>query len=222
MSTYDGPPRSGEVRANCPRCGTVAAAFNNTKALTVDDTTRVHVATCQACQEGTVVVEKGSVKSPDVAGGVPIFSMDGPVFWWPTPNAAERIDPAAGVPEKARDAYAEGLRCLAVQAPNAAAGRFRSALAVLADDKGGDVVRAERTLTGKLKRLFEVNPLLVALGEHADTIKVIGDAGTHQEEWPSLSQEQAQLSGQLVRHLIEVLYEFPARMLRSRPVRPPK
>lgn len=222
MSTYNGPPRSGVSRANCPRCGTVAAAFGHSQPIAVDETTQVHVATCQVCGEGTIVVETGSRTQVTGSGGRRIFSSDGPIFWWPTPNAAERIDTAAGVPEKARDAYAEGLRCLAVQAPNAAAGRFRSALAVLADDKGGGGVKAERTLTGKLKRLFEINPLLVALGEHADTIKVIGDAGTHQEEWPPLTQEQAQLSGQLVRHLIEVLYEFPARMSRSRPVRQPK
>ncbi|MGC5660650.1 DUF4145 domain-containing protein [Micromonospora sp. WMMD723] len=185
----------------------------------VDETTRTHVSTCGVCDQGTIVVEKGLWSRHDAR---PNFKSEGPVFWWPTPNAAERIDPTAGVPDKARDAYGEGIRCLAVRAPNAAAGRFRSALAVLADDKGGEVVKAERTLSGKLKRLYEINPLLVALGEHADTIKIIGDAGTHQEEWPSLSQEQAELSGQLVRHLIEALYEFPARMLRSRPVRPPR
>ncbi|MFI5929773.1 DUF4145 domain-containing protein [Micromonospora sp. NPDC051543] len=166
-----------------------------------------------------MVIERGTRTT---TRGVTSYNLEQPIFWWPTPNAAERIDPDAGLPDKARDAYAEGLRCLAVQAPNAAAGRFRSALAVIADDKGGQEIKSERTLTGKLKRLYEGNPLLIALGEHIDTIKVIGDAGTHQEDWPPLSQEQAELAGQLVHHLIEALYEFPARMLRSRPVRPPK
>nr|WP_128137698.1 DUF4145 domain-containing protein [Micromonospora provocatoris] len=219
MTSFIGPPQSNEARANCPRCGTVAAAFRRSNKINVDVHTWVLVATCEVCQDGTVIIERGT-RMP-VTGGT-VYNLEQPIFWWPTPNSAERIDPDAGLPDKARDAYAEGLRCLAVQAPNAAAGRFRSALAVIADNKGGEDVKSERTLTGKLKRLYEGNPLLIALGEHTDTIKVIGDAGTHQEDWPPLSQEQAELAGQLVRHLIEALYEFPARMLRSRPVRPPK
>lgn len=221
---YTGPPRSDKPTATCPRCGTVAVSMEHrSERIKVDPHHAASVMSCNHCRKGTVVVERGEFKTLQSdnlrAPGITRFTVAESVLWWPTPGASVEIDPDAALPEKALEAYDEGLRCLAVRAPNAGAGRFRTALAVIANHKGGEPVQKERQLSKKLAALYAAQPFLTGIEEHAETIKLIGDAGTHQEDWPSISMEQADFARQLTRHLIQVLYEFPAQMKRSKPIK---
>lgn len=86
---------------------------------------------------------------------------------------------------------------MSVDAPNAAAGRFRTALALIANDQGGQSVAEKYQLTGKLKKLFELKPALGSFEEYTELIKAIADAGTHQEDWDPITTEQATFAGEL-------------------------
>lgn len=216
---YDGPPISTHDSARCPRCGVGAVYVDRTRYLRVDDAHAVFAIRCSRCREATVVVERGGWGQ---IGSDQFFRSSGIAeIRWPPANAAVLIDKDAKVPPKAMDAYAEGLRCLSVDAPNAAAGRFRTALAVIANQQGGNDVVGARQLSTKLQKLFDLRPDLGPFEPYTKVIKKIGDDGVHQEDRDdSVTTEEALFVGELVRHLIRVLYEIPALIQRTMPTPP--
>ncbi|MGH3901872.1 MAG: DUF4145 domain-containing protein [Pseudonocardiaceae bacterium] len=141
-----------------------------------------------------------------------------PVYWWPVPGAGQ-LDPA--VPVNISGAYDEGVRCLAVRAPRAAAVMFRSMLAFVVGDKGSQQAQAVRGLKGRLKRMATDGDLHPSIAAWAESIRVLGDGGAHPDELPEPTQEEAENLARLCRRLIEVTYEIEARITRQRGAQTP-
>ncbi|WP_091461656.1 DUF4145 domain-containing protein [Micromonospora inyonensis] len=136
-----------------------------------------------------------------------------PLHWWPVPGAAH-LDPA--VPENVAGAYDEGVRCLAVQAPRAAAVMFRSMLAFIVADKGSEQARQKRGLKARLEQMAREGTLHPSLASWAATIKDLGNGGAHPDELPEPTQAEAEEMGRLCRRVIDLVYETDARIQRAR------
>jgi hypothetical protein len=212
---YVGPPVSGRPAATCPRCGSYSQFDPPFQVhIKLDDHTGVSVRTCCSCAMGTIVIERGDWRAmADRQSFQPIE----PVTWWPSPGGAHLLTAGAAVPAEVIDSYDEGMRALAVRAPHAAVVTFRTTLAMIANDKGGSAVRAERQLSAKLKMLRQSHLLLKALDDYTDAISALGNVGAHQEDWDPVSMDQANNAGELTRWLIHVLYEIPAETRRQMP-----
>lgn len=161
---------------------------------------------CRGCHEGTVVIEmRARPENP--------WS---PVFWWPTPGAGTLDD---SIPDNVRKAFDEGVRCLSIQVPNAAAAMLRSALAQIVQDKGSDAARTKRSLKEAVKQMVSDGTLWPTFGDWADHIREIGNAGAHPEIFGEVSQGEADDLQRLVRQLLEILYVQPASIERARAAR---
>ena len=133
-------PTRADPSGKCPRCGRISN-FNivvtqklrsrTTHVAGYDAQERVSVLNCQGCAETCVVIEEFDTSSERYRG----------VLWWPTPEV-EGLD--GQIPKKVAEAYREGVRCLAVQAPHAAVAMFRTALAQIVEDKGSEEAKEER------------------------------------------------------------------------------
>lgn len=218
--SVDTLPSTADRGGPCPRCGrlssfTLKQSVAMSEHLTVPAgpgspavkrwMEQVAVLVCQGCEEAVVVVEvRDAWGSPQ------------PVMWWPMPGAG-RLDES--IPEQVAKAYGEGVRCLAVQVPNAAAAMLRSCLAQVVQDRGSDAAKGKRTLNDAIKQMVKDGALLPLLGEWAGHVREMGNAGAHPEVFGAVTQEEADELQRLVASLLEFLYVTPARVQRARAAR---
>ncbi|WP_418606323.1 DUF4145 domain-containing protein [Georgenia sp. SUBG003] len=85
------------------------------------------------------------------------------------------------VPAPVVKAYDEGVRCLSIQVPNAAAAMLRSALAQVVQDKGSEAARDKKTLNDAIKQMVSEQTLPPVFKDWAEHIKNMGNAGAHPE-----------------------------------------
>jgi Domain of unknown function (DUF4145) len=208
----DSLPDSTDQNGPCPRCGLVAA-FNPVSVsvpLKPDGAEQATVLMCQGCRDSIVVVEQRRELTP----GQPI-RFEG-IHWWPMPGSGD-LDP--DIPAAVGSAYSEGMRALSVKAPRAAVVMYRGMLAQVVADKGSAVAQAKHTLYDKLEQMSLDGSLHPSLVEWAKEIRVLGNAAAHPDALAPVSEEEAADLGRLCRQLLNVLYEVPARIARSRATR---
>ncbi|WP_216892137.1 DUF4145 domain-containing protein [Nocardia alni] len=220
----DGLPYTGDPSGPCPRCGRVSnftagepVKIRNQIRISVEgggsrylSPQQVVVLTCHGCKQGTVVIEETTTVKLSATTST-VKQM--PLYWWPTPGSSTEM---ADVPDDIAAAFQEGLRCLSVIAPNAAVAMFRNALAHIVKEKGSDA--AKRALSGSLAsgiaQMVTDGDLLSTFNDWATHIRVVGNAGAHQEAYEAVSAEEAQDLQNLVLGLIRYLYIEPANLAR--------
>ena len=160
------------------------------------------------CNDSIVVVERRveqqGPNSPIVYEGM---------HWWPVAGSGD-LD--ADVPPQVGSAYLEGMRALSVKAPRAAVVMFRGMLAQLVADKGSAAARAKHTLYDKVEQMSQDGSLHPSLVEWAKEIRLIGNAAAHPDALDPVSNDEAADLGRLCRQMLNVIYEVPARITRSR------
>ena len=114
-------------------------------------------------------------------------------------------------------AFEEGVRCAAVEAPNAAVAMFRNAIAQIVQDKGSAAARSKPTLNAAIEQMAADKTLAEAFTSWAHHIRKIGNAGAHQESFEHIPIEQAREIQEFVSHLIDTLYIHPAKLARAMP-----
>ncbi len=131
------------------------------------------------------------------------------MFWWPTPGAAE-FGPE--VPPAVAKAYDEGLRCVSISAPNAAAAMLRNAIAAIVEDKGSVEAKSKRDLAPRIKQMIKDGSFGEAVGEWVDHVRLYGNAGAHPEAFGDVTVEESKEIASLVYTLIELIYLTPAKL----------
>jgi hypothetical protein len=209
----DALPDSGDLSGPCPRCGRVAAfaAAGASIHIKADGSEQVSALRCMGCNDAIVVVER--IGQPPSPGQPAVYEG---MHWWPMPGSAD-LD--ADIPPGIGSAYSEGLRALAVKAPRAAAVMFRGMLAQFVADKGSAAAQAKHTLYDKLEQMSQDGSLHPSLVEWAKEIRLIGNAAAHPDALDPVSEQEAAELGRLCRQLLDVIYEVPARITRSRTAR---
>lgn len=191
--------------------------------------TRLAVLECMGCDRGVVVVETRMInenaaaaiaEEGQIIGHVlSVVSSWEAVSWWPLPSQAPLDE---SIPAAVQEPYAEGMRALAANAPNAAVSTLRSALVAMVDDRGTDAAKAKRDLKDKLKQFIADGGLAPALGDWAEHVHLYGNAGAHPEAYGKVSVDEAQDVAALLRSLLEAVYVLPANIARRRAQRMPK
>lgn len=219
-------PTSGDPCGPCPRCGRTSN-FNVVQSWAMAtlhgrtppqpggsrpvsrDVELVTVLQCQGCNRQSVVVE---AEINDQYGLKP-------VMWWPSEHVANVRSFATVVPSDVLEAYSEGLRCLAVDAPNAAAAMFRTTIAQIIQDKGSDAARNKlrtSTLNSAIIQMEADGTMWSEFGDWAHHIRHTGNAGAHGEAFEPLDMEQATELQAFIQQIIEFLYVQPARRAAAR------
>lgn len=199
-------PTSLDPSGKCGRCGRVAQF---TQVLTQILRRQISFAArrvveravileCQGCKESTVVIEA-------LDGGAATG-----LYWWPMPGFDVPAD--AGVPAEVADAYNEGSRCIAVEAPNAAVAMFRTAIAQVVAEKGSETAKAQRDLYSRIEKMAEEGALFRNFGDWAHHIRKVGNAGAHGEAFEPVTTDDATELQRFVGQLIDFLYVQPARL----------
>jgi len=210
----DSLPDSSDLGGPCPRCGRVAAfILIAASPLTPSDSERAIVLRCMGCSAGLVVVERMVQEANPGAG---IFAVYEGMHWWPTPGSTD-LDPA--IPPEIGSLYAEGMRVLSVKASRAAVVMFRGMLAQVVNDKGSSAAQAKHTLYERLDQMSRDGSLHPSLVEWANEIRVLGNAAAHPDSLNPVSEQEAADLGRLCRQLLNMIYEVPARITRSRAAR---
>lgn len=229
----DALPDSTEPNGQCPRCGrasnfSVLGTFPVTYdgKMTVGPTgqTRRHVVQvsvlqCHGCTHNIVVVEEQYVGGVAVRTGTRTggkVQWRG-IHWWPTPGM-QPADP--DVSNAVAEAVAEGMRCLAVGAPRAAAVMFRGALAEVVTDRGSVAAKSKRNLKAQLQQMSVDGDLDRTLAEWADHIRVLGNAGAHPSELDPVTVAEAEDLSRLIVAMLDYLYVMPAKIRRARGAQP--
>jgi Domain of unknown function (DUF4145) len=164
------------------------------------------------CRDAIVVVEQ-RVQEQGSQGQPAIFRG---IHWWPMPGSAD-LDP--DIPANVGSAYSEGMRALSVKAARAAVVMFRGMLAQVAADKGSAAAQAKHTLYEKLEQMSQDGSFHPSLVEWAKEIRLIGNAAAHPDALDPVSDEETADLARLCRQLLNVIYEVPARITRSRAAR---
>jgi Domain of unknown function (DUF4145) len=167
---------------------------------------QVTVLQCMGCKESSVVVEVEPVGKHGLSG----------VLWWPTEHLGE-LEKVAGVPNDIVEAYSEGVRCIAVQAPHGAVAMFRTAIAQIVEDKGSAAAKAEKDLFKRIEQMVQDKTLWDTFGDWAHHIRTTGNAGAHPEKFDPVTMDQATDLQRFVRELLNFLYEQPARLAAAKP-----
>lgn len=203
---------SSDLSGPCPRCGRVAA-FNRAAGapLKPDGSEQVSILQCMGCRDSIVVVEQ----KVDEQDEYHAFFYKG-IHWWPILGST---DLGSDIPTNVATAYSEGMRALSVNAARAAAVMFRGMLAQVVADKGSAAARAKDTLYHKLEQMSRDGSLHPSLVEWAREIRSIGNAAAHPDALDPVSDDEAADLGRLCRQLLNVIYEVPARITRSRAAR---
>lgn len=249
VGAVDAPPDSESQRGLCPRCEVRAdfevisdpfpVSFDYEDLLpsgphripaepnTLD---RVAVLRCSSCRQGIVVVEE-QLLGDQLSRDIPLEELrnrrnppDGfgtsiryrGFHWWPHPGAAH-LD--AAIPENLREAFSEGMKCLGVAAPRAAAVMFRRTVEGIVRDIGSKKAVDQldsNDLAGALKILAKEKILDATLGEWADDVRLLGNKGGHFDPIVDVSMEQANDLAQLIRQVLRYHYEEKARRERIR------
>ncbi len=163
------------------------------------------------CNESIVVVER--MVRPQNQTQPALYEG---IHWWPLPGSTD-LD--ADIPSEVASAYSEGMRALSVKAARAAVVMFRGMLAQLVADKGSAAAQAKHTLYDKLNQMSADGSLHPSLAEWAKEIRLIGNAAAHPDALDPVSDVEAAELGRLCRQLLNVIYEVPARIVRSRAAR---
>jgi hypothetical protein len=209
----DSLPTLEDPTGPCPRCRRVSNFYHwHTQPLVSTgggelDDERVVVLGCMGCGRGTAVVERQVIEE---STGTAIWAG---LHWWPVPGAGI-LD--SEVPEAVASAYDEGTRCLAVRADRASVVMFRAALAEIVTNKGSAAAKGSRGLTAQLRQMADDGDLYPSLVDWADEIRSLGDVGAHPNELGDVDHDDAVNLSHLTRRMIDVLYEVPARVNRSR------
>ncbi len=220
-------PDSTDLNGACPRCGRQSNfTLRGRSPLTYDGkgyTVRqdgrreptydeqLSVLQCQGCQQNIVVVEQKYVGG--VRGGRGGDVQWRGVHWWPAAGMRP-VDPA--VPEGVAEAVSEGVCCLAIRAPRAAAVMFRGALGQIVSDRGSPTAQARRTLAAQLQQMATDGDLDRTLAEWADHVRLLGNAGAHPNELDPVTLDEAEDLSRLINAMVEYLYVMPARVQRAR------
>lgn len=207
-------PTSDDPSGRCPRCNRVSNfTFNGEWQLVVKGGStgpvvfeKASLLTCQGCNDGMIVAEK---KPTWGATWVP-------TLWYPAPGAGERED---SIPDAVWTAYEEGVRCLGIQVPNAAAAMLRSALAQVVQDKGSQAAKDKKSLKDAVKQMVTDGSLLPTFAEWADHVREMGNAGAHPEIFGNVTQNEAEDLQGLVKSMLDYLYVLPASITRTRAAR---
>lgn len=157
------------------------------------------VSECMGCNERSVVIE--ATVEDQLIG----------VLGWPTEHLAD-LEPGTSVPQDVIDAYSEGVRCLGVRAPNAAAAMFRTTIAHIVMDKGSAAAGAARDLNAKINQMAHDGALWNDFGDAAHYIRKVGNAGAHGEAFDPLTMEQATDLQRFIRALIDFIYVQPFKL----------
>ena len=203
---------SSDLSGLCPRCGRVAA-FSRVAGtpLKPDGSEQVSILQCMGCSDSIVVVEQ----KVDEQDQYHAFFYKR-IHWWPTPGWSD-LD--SDIPTNVATAYSEGMRALSVNAARAAAVMFRGMLAQVVADKGSAAARAKHTLYDKLDQMSRDGSLHPSLVEWAREIRLIGNAAAHPDALDPVSDDEAADLSRLCRELLNVIYQVPARLARSRAAR---
>ncbi len=207
----DSLPDTSDLNGPCPRCARNAAfqVVFQTIPLKPDGSEQSVVLMCMGCKESSVVVER---RIDPQAGAIIYEGM----HWWPIPGSAD-LDP--DIPEQVASAYSEGMRVLSVKAPRAAAVMFRGMLAQIVANTGSPAAQAKNSLYDKLAQMSLDGSLHPSLVEWAKEIRLIGNAAAHPDALDPVSEQEAAELGRLCRQFLNVVYEVPARITRSRTIR---
>lgn len=212
-------PTQADKSGKCPRCGrvsnfdlvqteTLRKQLFGGKRLEELDVERVSVLSCQGCFGKSVVVESRTKREDDSWYGV---------VWWPAVHLDD-LKGATGVPSEIAATYSEGVRCVTIQAPNAAVAMFRTSLAQIIEEKASATAKAKNTLFSRIEQMVAEKTLWESFGEWAHHIRDTGNAGAHGEKFDPVTTEQAAELQRFIRELINFLYEQPARLAAAMPV----
>lgn len=201
-------PTGHDPSGRCLRCGRVSN-FNVTTTAALRErgsaqtgrrysVEEVSVLECHGCNGRSVVVDS----QEDSVGWHGLL-------WWPTPGLEHENAP--GVPDKVAAAYLEGIRCIAVQAPNAAVAMFRTVVAQIVEDKGSEAAKAKTNLYQRIEQMVADRTLWEDFGEWAHHVRDTGNAGAHGEKFDPVTIEQATELQRFIGELINFLYTQPAR-----------
>jgi hypothetical protein len=228
------PPDSADPTGVCPRCG----RNSNFKGIAPPIPLKTHPnlrgaqgewfpvervsgLLCMGCGNGVAVVEELYYDDGRhwTQGGGGTQRWHG-VMWWPFPAASGLSE---AIPESIRDCFGEGLVCLAARAPRGAAVMFRRTLEAIVRDKGSAAaVKAmeDKNLASGLRVMSNEHTLTPDLAEWAEKLKLEGNAGAHYDPMKNVSQDDADELGKLLGHLLNYLYEVPARIKRAKTTQP--
>ncbi|UUY01979.1 DUF4145 domain-containing protein [Svornostia abyssi] len=227
----DSLPTSHDPSGPCTRCGRVSNFdVAGSAAVTFDGlyseglsgrersyTEQVSILACHGCGHCMVVVEEQWVGDQPVRDGVVrsgTVSWQG-IHWWPAVGASD-IGPE--VPDAVREAYAEGVRANAANAPRAAVVMFRRTLEAIVDDSGSDAAKraAKSNLASALRVMADEGALYSQLADWATEVRQVGNAGAHFDPLEPLDSDDAKELGKLLRELLKFLYELPAQLAKRR------
>lgn len=203
-------PTSDDASGRCPRCGHVATFGRSVSTNVGKEYCAAY--TCHNCHGLVVVVERFRRTRGDPP--TPPEVLHG----WPARGAAD-LD--QDVPSGIASAFQEGQRALSADAPRAAATMFRGMLAEVVRDKGSAAAAGKSTLYEQLRVLADEGSLHPSLADWAKEIRLVGNAGAHPDPLTPVSREDAAELADLARRFIEMVYEVPARIARSRQRRTP-
>jgi hypothetical protein len=166
-------PNKGDPSGKCRRCGRVSnfavirseVLRNGAIGRTAGPVEWATVLECHGCHEKSVVVDV--VDSFEGSGG---FTSHGEM-WWPTGHLDD-LEQVSGVPRDIVTAYSEGVRCLAVQAPNAAVAMFRTVIAQIVENKGSAAAKAKRNLFDRIEQMVQEKTLWNDFGDWAQQASV--------------------------------------------------
>lgn len=228
-------PDSTSPYGPCPRCGRLSnfTAKGNAPVTydggatmglggtqhepTYDE--RLTVLQCQGCDQNVVVIEEqyvGGRRTRDGGTRSGLQEWRG-VHWWPTPGMRPGNP---DVPAAVSEAVAEATRCLAVQAPRAAAVMLRGALGQIVVDRGSPEAQKKPNLASQLKQMADEHSLDKTLAEWASHVRTLGNAGAHPNELEPVTIDEAHELSRLMAALLDYLYVMPANVRRARQARP--
>jgi hypothetical protein len=164
-----------------------------------------------ACQQKSVIIEAEK-------GGQHGLTLE---LCWPTDRLVD-LDPqvagVGGLPQGIIEAYSEGVRCLSVQSPNAAAAMFRTTIAQIVQNKGSEAAKKKNTLNDAIKQMVSDRALWEDFGDWADHVRLTGNAGAHGEKFDPVTMDQATELKTFIREIVNFLYVQPARRAAAKPV----
>lgn len=226
-SDPDTLPTRADPHGPCPRCGRAAnfevvsrvdlrRGFTGNFGISAESGGRtvpnesvveqLTVLKCMGCQRNLVVVE-AEISNPSGLEGV---------LWWPMENIVD-LEQRAGVPHDVVAAYSEGVRCLSVKAPNAAAAMFRTTIAQIIQNKGSEAAKAKRNLNDAIDQMDDDKTMWPGFADWAHHVRDTGNAGAHTEKFNPLTMEQAEDLRAFVREIVNFLYVQPARRAAAKP-----
>jgi len=217
----------------CPRCGRnsnfvrtsspVPLAFRPGMIAQLPDGSterlpyeRVSTFECLGCHQGIAVIEELTIGNQPwrewKSGGMERWPG---VNWWP-PASGASVDDA--VPDRIRETFAEGLRCLSAKAPRAAAVMFGRTLEAIVRNKGSEqaVKALERKLAAALEVMATEGVLSKDLAEWAKELRLARNAGGHDELLDDVTPEEARNLSKFLDQLLINLYVMPARLRRAK------